>query len=277
MKKNVVFVFCIIILFSACSKKDNSSTGGGGTPPPPIMYQFDSTPSWQEDFTETSFNTLSNWALYSPGPRQGGFSDTTGISFDGNNFVNKVYSDTISGVITHHAGMIRTNQEFLYGKFEAKISFVNNTGSWSAFWMQSSAVGIINPVNPQMNGMEIDIVETLHNDGAAHENLHWGGYAAPYHQTTGFITGDLGVNNGNYHIFTMEWTSAYYKFYVDGNLMWTYSTNVSRHSEFMILSSEVKNYPAGSWAGPFPSNGFGALNNTNTIMKVDYVKWYKMK
>jgi beta-glucanase (GH16 family) len=207
--------------------------------------------------------------------RQDGYNDTAGMSFDGNNFINKVYSDTVGGAITHHAGMIRTIQEFKYGKFEAKISFVNNSGSWSAFWIQSATMG--NPVgSPQIAGMEIDVVETLTNDGAAHHNLHWDGYGTD-HKTTGLITGNLGVNSGNYHIYTVEWTPAYYKFYVDGTLTWTYSANVSQRSEFIILSSEVKNYAAGSWAGPFPANGFGTRDLATTIMKVDYVKWYKMK
>jgi hypothetical protein len=59
--------------------------------------------------------------------------------------------------------------------------------------------------------------------------------------------------------------------------MWTYTDSISRRSEFIILSSEVKNFSFGSWAGSIPANGFGTGNNTTTVMKVDYVKWYKLK
>jgi hypothetical protein len=44
----------------------------------------------------------------------------------------------------------------------------------------------------------------------------------------------------------------------------------------MILSSEVKNYAIGSWAGPINAGGFGTFKNSQTIMKVDYVKYYKL-
>jgi len=259
------------LAFCAC-KKESTTVPVINTKP--MTYDFEQTPAWQEEFVGKTLDT-NVWKLHAPGARQDGYNDTTGMSFDGNNFVNKIYSDTLGGVVKHHAGMIRTIQEFKYGKFEAKISFVNKSGSWSAFWIQSATMG--NPIgNPQTAGMEIDVVETLTNDGAAHHNLHWDGYGAD-HKTTGYITGNLGVNSGNYHIYTVEWTPAYYKFYVDGTLTWTYSANVSQRSEFIILSSEVKNYSVGSWAGPIPANGFGPLDLATTIMKVDYVKWYKMK
>ncbi len=258
-----------------CSCKKNKGTDKPNIPrPPAVAYEFEPTPSWQDDFSGATLNSDA-WKLHAPGPRQDGYNDMTGMSFDGNAFINKVYSDTISGTVTHHAGMIRTNQEFKYGKFEAKISFVNSLGSWSAFWLQSPTMG--NPIgSPKTAGMEIDVVESLSNDGAAYQNLHWDGYGSD-HKTAGVKTADFGVNSGNYHIYTLEWTPDYYKFYVDGTLTWTYTANVSQRSEFIILSSEVKKYAVGTWAGPIPVNGFGSLKHTVTIMKVESIKWYKLK
>jgi beta-glucanase (GH16 family) len=120
------------------------------------------------------------------------------------------------------------------------------------------------------------VVETLSNDARAHHNLHWDGYGSS-HKTSGVISGDFGVNSGAYHIYSLEWTPTFYKFYVDGVLTWTYTANVSKKSEFIILSSEVKDYPVGSWAGPIPNGGFGRQTKSNTIMKVDYVKYYLLK
>jgi beta-glucanase (GH16 family) len=90
-------------------------------------------------------------------------------------------------------------------------------------------------------------------------------------------TGDLGANSGNYHLYTLEWTPTYYRFYVDGVKTWDFSATVSQKAEFIILSSEVKNYAAGSWAGPIPVGGFGTKKTSSTIMKVDYVKYYQLK
>jgi beta-glucanase (GH16 family) len=268
MKQNIIILFSLLIFLSACSRKIIPSSSDN-------HYQFEKIPAWVEDFNGTILDTTI-WTMHNPEVRHDGYNDTTSFGLDGaGNFVNKVYSDTVNGKVTHHAGMIRTKQLFQYGRFEASVSFVNSSGSWSAFWMQTPSMA--NPIgNPQAAGMEIDIIETLHNDGAAYENLHWDGYGAD-HKHAGNKTGNLGVNSGKFHIYALEWTPDYYKFYVDGKLMWTYSKNVSRRSEFIILSSEIRNFTDGSWAGLIPATGFGTRNNTTTVMKVDYVKWYKLK
>ncbi len=270
--ENFTWLFCIClwgILQYGCKK--NSVADTPAIPPVVPQYQL----AWKDDFNGNKLDTA-EWYHRYPGVRNDAFNDTTTVNLDGTGNLNiKVYSDTVGGVITNHAGMIATKREFKYGKFEARIAFTNESGSWSAYWLQSSTMG--NPVgNPQLAGMEIDAVESLSNDGDVHENLHWDGYGAD-HKHAGVITGDLGCNSGNFHIYTFEWTPNYYKFYVDGALTWTYSNVISQKQEFIILSSEVKNYPVHSWAGPISAGGFGSKTTTKTIMKVDYVKWYQLK
>ncbi len=229
---------------------------------------------WEDNFDAAQLNT-NEWFHRLPGVRHDGFNDQTTVSVNNGNLFIKVYSDTINGTVKHHTGMIATKKEWRYGKFEVRAAFVNKYGSWSAFWLQSATMG--NPIgNPQAAGMEIDVVETLSNDGRVHHNLHWDGYGAD-HKTTGIKTSDLGANSGSYHIYTLEWAPTQYKFYVDAVLTWTYSTVISQRSEFIILSSEVKNYATGSWAGPIPAGGYGSLANTQTVMKVDYVKCFSLQ
>ncbi len=231
--------------------------------------------NWTEDFNTPRLDT-SAWYYRQPGVRHDGYDDSTAVSLDNkSNLLIQVYSDTINGTVTHHTAMLATKRQFLYGKFEARVAFTNQSGSWSAFWLQSDAMGTLIG-NPQQSGMEIDVVETLTQDGRAHENLHWDGYGTS-HKQAGTITSDLGVNSGNYHLYTLEWTPQFYKFYVDGQLTWTYTANVSQHSEYIILSSEVMNYTPGSWAGPIPAGGFGSKSSSTTLMKVDYVKYYTLK
>ena len=267
---NYFVVFCILISLS-CSKSSNPKTID--TPPSSITipsYEL----AWQDNFDAAKLD-LTNWYHRYPGVRHDGFNDTTTVSTDGlGNLIIKVYSDTIAGNIKHHTGMVATTKEYKFGKWEVRAAFINKSGSWSAYWLQSATMG--SPIgNPQLAGMEIDVVETLHNDGRVHQNILWDGYDVN-HKKAGFITGDLGANSGAYHIYTLEWTPTFYKFYVDGVLTWTYSANISQRSEFMILSSEVKNYAIGSWAGPINAGGFGTFKNSQTIMKVDYVKYYKL-
>src|SRR6218665_576511 len=226
---------------------------------------------WEDDFNGTSLD-LAHWIYRYPGVRHDGYNDATTVSVSDGNLFIKVYTDQADGATRHHTGMIATKKEFKYGKFEVRAAFVNQSGSWSAFWLQSPSIG--KPAgNPQQAGMEIDVVETLPGDGRVYHNLHWDGYGAD-HKAIGIKTKDIGANSGNYHTYTLEWTPAYYKFYVDGELTWTYSDNVSQRSEFIIFSTEVRNHASGSWAGPIPQNGYGSLADAVTVMKVDYVKCY---
>jgi len=266
-----MLVYLLLVMQILSCKKDTTPEAPIA-PPAPVIAQYEL--AWQDDFNGTQLN-LTDWSHRYPGVRHDGYNDTTTVSTDGvGNLILKVYSDTIAGVVMHHTGMISTNKEYKYGKFEARIAFTNQSGSWSAFWVQSATMG--NPIgDPQTAGMEIDVVETLSNDGRAHHNLHWDGYGTS-HKTTGFITGDLGVNSGSYHLYSVEWTPTYYRFFVDGVQTWEYKGVMSQRSEFMILSSEVMNYAVGSWAGPIVSGGFGTKKNTSTIMKVDYVKYYRL-
>jgi beta-glucanase (GH16 family) len=270
MNKMLSFLIAAVLLFSC---KKNEAPVSPVTPPIVVEPQY--ALAWQDDFNGTQMDPV-EWFHRIPGIRHDGFNDTTTVSTDGQgNLLIKVYSDTVAGKITHHTGMVATKKEYKYGKFEARIAFSNQYGSWSAFWLQSATMG--NPIgNPQLAGMEIDVVETLSNDGRVHQNLHWDGYDT-YHKTAGIKTGDLGANSGNYHLYTLEWTPNYYRFYVDGVKTWDFSATVSQKAEFIILSSEVKNYAAGSWAGPIPAGGYGSKKSTSTIMKVDYVKYYQLK
>ncbi|RXK62011.1 glycoside hydrolase family 16 protein [Lacibacter luteus] len=259
-------LFAVAFASAGCAKKKDTTATTNQTP----VYKL----VWEDNFDAAQLNT-GEWFHRLPGVRHDGFNDETTVSVSDGNLFIKVYSDTINAVVKHHTGMIATKKEWRYGKFEVRASFVNKYGSWSAFWLQSATMG--NPIgNPQTAGMEIDVVETLSNDGRVHHNLHWDGYGAD-HKTTGIKTSDLGANSGNYHLYTLEWTPTYYKFYVDGILTWTYSTVISQRSEFIILSSEVKNYAVGSWAGPIPAGGYGSKATTSTIMKVDYVRCYSLQ
>lgn len=227
---------------------------------------------WEENFNGTQLNTT-EWYHRQPGVRHDGFNDETTVSLDGSgNLILTVYSDTIGGVVKHHTGMIATKRLFTYGKFEVRAAFTNESGSWSAYWLQSPTMGT--PVgNPQTAGMEIDVVETLPGDGRVHHNLHWDGYGAD-HKSTGYKTGDLGSNSGQFHIYTLEWTPTYYKFFVDGVQTWSHTSPVAQRSEYIILSSEVRNGTPGSWAGVLKPGGYGSLKQSKTVMKVDYVRVY---
>lgn len=261
----------IFILLISCSKNGESQPAPQNDKPAVDEvpgYQLE----WMDDFSTSSLD-LTKWYHRYPGNRHDGFNDPDAVSIVDGNLQIKTYSDTVNSVVKHHTGMIATKKEFLYGRFEMRAAMVNQSGSWSAFWVQSATVG--NPVgNPQQAGMEIDVVESLPKDGRVYHNLHWDSYGTD-HKTTGFKTSDLGANSGNYHVYALEWSPTQYKFYVDGKLTWSYSANIAQRSEFIILSTEVRNDNPGSWAGAIPAGGYGSKKTSTTLMKVDYVKYYK--
>lgn len=248
-----------------CSEKEVTA------PPPPKEYKL----VWEDQFNGAALD-LTKWFHRLPGKRHDGFNDTSAVYLDGNgNAVIRVYSDTVGGNITHYTGMIATKREFTHGRFECKVAFSNQSGSWSAFWLQTPTMG--NPMgNPRKAGMEIDVVESLPNDGLVHINLHWDGYEAN-HKSAGHKTGNLGCNDGQFHTYVLEWTPEYYKFFVDEVQQWMYTTHVSQRSEFIILSSEVRNGTPGVWAGSIVPGGYGSKAGSQTIMKVDYVKVYQLQ
>lgn len=210
---------------------------------------------------------LSKWKYRALGPRRDAINIENAVFQDGNgNLVIKTYTYNNK----HYTGMIRTIDEWKYGKFEANIDFNSSYGMWSAFWVQSPTMG--NPIgNPGQAGIEIDVVEHLKNaDNTTQINLHWDGYGSA-HKHKGHNYNGAAIGTG-FHKFTLEWTPDKYKIFVDGELAWVTDSPISHTEEYIILSSEVQN---NSWAGSIPSAGYGNLNNSNTDLKVDYVRVYQ--
>lgn len=256
-----------VLLLTACAK---GKTGEAQPATVAGTYKL----VWSDEFNQSSLDTT-QWFYRQPGVRHNGFNDSSAVyTLPGGNLVIEVYSDTSASGVKHYTGMIATRRQFLYGRFECRVAFRNKPGSWSAFWLQTPTMG--NPMgNSRVAGMEIDVVESLPDDGRAYLNLHWDGYEAN-HKTAGIKTADVGCNDGNFHTYTLEWTPEAYVFWIDGKEVWRFTQAVSQRSEFIILSSEVKQGTTGIWAGSIVPGGYGRKGNSQTRMVVDYVKvWQK--
>lgn len=235
---------------------------------------------FEDNFNGTQYGTFDStkWQYRSLGARNDAVNVEDAVYLDGTGgLVIKTYTATDG---SHHTGMIQTKNLWTYGKFEARIKFEGHLGGmWSAFWLQSPTVG--NPVgNPAAAGVELDVVEyrkynssntNIGSKGTT--NLHWDGYGVD-HKTAGTgsgvwpsYTGNLA--DGQYHTFTVIWDSTSYYFYCDGQLVYNATTPISQRSEYIILSTEVKN---GSWAGSIPASGYGTIGATTAKMRVDYVR-----
>lgn len=230
--------------------------------------------TFSDEFSGSSLDAA-KWAHRLPGVRNSAINTSNAVSVGDGLLTIKTYTD--AG--TNYTGMIGTQALFEqdFGYFEARIKFHSSAGEWSAFWLQSPTYG--NPIgDPGQAGTEIDIVEqrAVNPSGTDLRSryvsaVHWDGYADD-HQQVAKTHGPLaGLANDTWHKYGLKWSPSGYEFYFDDTLLWTVTQAVSHRTEYMILSSEVRD---GNWAGNVPAGGYGSFASSVTNMQVDYVRVY---
>ncbi len=132
--------------------------------------------------------------------------------------------------------------------------------------MESPNVSSPNPAD----GEEVDIFQYVWSrPNINQEGVIWD-YGPP--QSVGNNVSITGLDNG-FHTYGLLWTSTQYQFYIDGVLNWTYTGNISKSPEYMILSQEVESTSVPS---AIPAGGYGPLYSPeNPVMTVDYVRVYQ--
>lgn len=274
-----IFILLGLFLFVSCSKKNDEKSllSGNGfnqasvnvTDPLPAapmhVSDFLSTlnPVFTEDFNGTSID-MTKWGYRALNSVRGyaTVSDRT-ISLDGNgNFVIQVIKDPDG---KYYVGQLSTDGKYLqrYGYFETRAKMNSSVGPHIAFWLQSNTMG--NAANDPYNvGAEIDVFEyhKLTPTSTWH-TVHWGGYGATY-KKDGVTAPNATINDGNYHVFGLLWTSKGYVFFVDGVEVWRTSSGLSGIAEYMILSTELTGFGGNYAAGTYPDS-----------VVFDYVKTYQ--
>lgn len=236
---------------------------------PPDGYEL----FWFDEFKSDKLD-LSKWNYYDTGKRRNAINTPDAVSVKDGSLVISTYTEND----VHYTGMVSTKGIFetRYGYWEARIKFSDAPGTFSDFWLHSRNIG--KPwYDPKNAGVEIDIVEhrEIDNDwntisGINSINLHWGDYEE-HHQWDGTETYDFNIGNG-YHLFGLEWTPTFYKFYIDDILVWTHMSVISDAYQFVIFSTEIDHM---EWSGPVPRYGYGNKKNSSTKMHVDYFRYYK--
>ena len=139
-----------------------------------------------------------------------------------------------------------------YGYYECRCKMQQKEGWWSAFWLQSPIIGTT--LNPEFSGVEVDIMEQFWRTKYEPHNIithnnHWNGYGTQ-HQSTGAFQVPLKETEDGYHIFGLEWTDEYYRYYVDGEMTWEVKAPypVSQTEQFILISTEAIGYRSSSWS-----------------------------
>ncbi|MTI29303.1 glycoside hydrolase family 16 protein, partial [Xanthovirga aplysinae] len=158
-------------------------------------------------------------------------------------------------------------KEFKYGRVEVRAKLPGGTGLWPAIWMLGSN---INQVGWPECG-EIDIMEYVGFDpGVIHATMH-----TPSSHGNSINSEEILVSDAEdaFHIYAMEKTVEAIKFYVDGQLYYTYNPSTKdastwpyEQNHFLILNVAV----GGNWGGKegiddsvFPQQ-----------MEIDFVKFF---
>jgi len=157
-------------------------------------------------------------------------------------------------------------KSWTYGKIEARIAMPAFQGSWPAFWMLGDNISSVG----WPGCGEIDIMEHVNTGGGINGTVHWkdaNGNQADYGNATS--VGSV----ADFHVYSIEWTSSYIRWFVDGNKYNEIniannvgSTEEFQRSFFILLNLAV----GGNWPGfSIDNNAFPAN------MYVDYVRVYQ--
>ena len=148
----------------------------------------------------------------------------------------------------------RNKFEFTYGKVEARIKLDSSQGLWHAFWLLGSDAS---PYRSWPQKGEIDIMEAwLHDEGSVAGTAHFGvadySLGAVYHESRGERyeeTKDgtpFDYNDGEYHLYAIEWDAEEIRWFVDGEHFYTLTQN----SYWNFYNDEVN-----GWQGYVDKNG----------------------
>ena len=105
----------------------------------------------------------------------------------------------------------KNNQDFLYGRLEARIQLPTGQGMWPAFWMLPTD----EVYGAWAASGEIDIMESANIPTAIHGTIHFGG-PWPNNTSSGGTLSDGTDFSRGFHTFEIEWTADAIAWYVDG-------------------------------------------------------------
>ncbi len=248
----------IILAAAALAAGTSAETKQKTAGPPAPGYAL----AWADEFDGRKLDT-EKWGYRALGPRKGGVNVRDTVALDG---AGRLVLTVRRSGDTYHAAMIGTQGKYetALGYFEVRVKLQKEIGHWSAFWLQTPAMGK-HIGDPGRAGTEIDVFEYLRKKGdVIQHTLHWDGYGKD-HKHKAKIAKVPGIGTG-WHTVGLLWTPEKYAFYVDGRKTGETTAAVSRRSQYLILSCEV-----GKWAGDI------AKADLPDRLLVDYVRVYKKK
>lgn len=148
-------------------------------------------------------------------------------------------------VFPYTSGWAWTKEWRTYGYLEIRASYPNNRGTWPAFWMLQDGWP-----------PEIDIAEYRGNPK---------GYLTQAFYDGSWSSATQGGDYTGWHNYGLEWSEGSLKWYVDGNLVHSYTGSTVPSSPMYVILS------AGTDCNDTDGSGFPNYFN------IDYFRWYQSK
>lgn len=142
---------------------------------------------------------------------------------------------------------------FKYGYLEMRAKVPHRHGAVSSLWLKSQNLGLVEPINKDYF-IEVDIFESWSSSNKLDPGLHkW--YKNSAHtipnqsQVPGYghyLFEDYENILNEYHIYAMEWTPEFIKFYTDGKLWCTYDITKPFDKGWTVDNKTGRELPAGA-------------------------------
>lgn len=229
---------------------------------------------WHDEFNGTSLSsdwTIENWPAGRVNNEKQVYPGTDSYSGQKLIEVKDGFLSIIARKINnqYYSGRIygKRNTGWKYGYVAARIRVPAGKGTWPAFWMMPVAGGSWPATG------EIDIMEHVgYNPNVVHSTIHCtkynnGGTAVES------ASRNIGTATSAFHVYAMEWTPAYMKFYVDDQLLLTYNNEGTISAwpfdkEFYVILNLAW---GGDWGGQQGTDDTALP----AAMEVDYVRVYQ--
>lgn len=224
------------------------------------------TLSWEDDFDslDTSLWAMQNFtwegnqATFAP--------ENASVS---NGIFTMSLTDAGNGAAKPYLGVeARSIKTITFGKVSARMRFAKGSG------VVSGLVLFYTPY-PNCDWNEIDI-EHLGNSPASSQfnaMVYTGTYdpgcSASVSPTQEPLVANLGFDaESDFHVYDVEWTPTSVKYYADGALLRTWTTNISLLVRPMNILLTIWASNAATWAGPIEAD------SVPTTAQLDWIKVY---
>ena len=246
----------------------NQTGGTVVTPPPPPQWNI----VWDDEFNGTAINPAI-WTFENG--NNGGWGNNeleyytgrTNNAYVSNGFLHIVARQESTNGFSFTSARMKTQGLYAtptYGRFEWRAKLPAGVGMWPALWM----MGTNFPLVGWPGCGEIDVVENNGSNpdfvqGSLHSN---GGDPTAIHNFTG------GESVTNFHTYLLDWEPGSIKWFVDGQVYETQSSQTPFNAPFFFLMNLAV---GGQYVGSPTISQIKAGTVFPAELQVDYVRIYE--